>query len=899
MARVESSPFLTDVTGITLGNWQYIPTVRNRRRRRGLANKVVMETLEPRTMLSVVTVNTSDTLRSVATNDLGVNLVDWDSDMSTAQTLQMVQAAGLSSFRFPNGDPDSFHFNQGPDWSTQPTAAEVATLVDAVGATGLMTVDYGSGSPQEAAAFMAYLDGSPSDTTTIGMGEQWDTNSSTWVQVNWQTVGYWATLRASQPLATDDGLNFLAAGQVASFGINYFEVGNQAYQNFNGTDHHGTGGDPGAAYDPTTYANFVMQFASLAHEINPNALIGMDSAGPSGDWSNWLGSVLTIFAAHSYTPGFISDQMYLQNPGTESDSFLLNDTTTDTGQTGGDPTDWVDRASDYEADLQTYLGSTNASQVQLIESTVNDTSYNPGKQTTSLVSGLWLADSIGSILGTSWDGMYYTALRAYWTSTDNNSSSLYGWRDGGDYGLIGIGGTAPESGPYIAYPTYFAEELSAKLAQSGGIVVQTGSDNSLLDAYAVLEPNGHLDIMVINKDPNNDLTEQFQINGFTPNGAVQEWQYGETEDTAQSQTSDGSASLTYSTPTISLSGNDFSLQFAKYSMTVIDIAPTGGPAPSATVAVNAGQTIRETEPQDLGVNLVQWDSALPTSQTLAMVEAAGINTFRFPGGGISDSFHFNNGPSYNGQGTAATMASFIASIGGTGLVTLDYGSGSPQEAAAFMAYLDGSTTDTTVIGNGEEFNTVSNTWVTENWQTVGYWASLRAATPLATDDGFNFLRVGHAGSLNIQYFEVGNEEYGSWETDEHGSGGDAGAPHDPATYANFVMQFASYAQEIDPTASIGIDSPGPGAGDYNNWLADILTIFANHNFTPGFLSDHSYPQNGGSESDSFLLNDTVSDTNQNSGDPSDWCSDPPIMKLFSRNTWAPPTEPGCSYLRRN
>jgi alpha-L-arabinofuranosidase len=828
-----------------------------------------MECLESRTMLSVVTVNTSDTLRTVSTNDLGVNLVNWDSSMTTAQTLQMVQAAGLSSFRFPQGDPDTFHFNVGPSWNTQPTAAQVASLIEAVGATGLITVDYGSGSPQEAAAFMAYLDGSTTDTTVIGSGPEYDNGA--WETTNWQTVGYWASLRAAAPLSTDDGLNFLRADHAASFGINFFEVGNQAYQTYNGTDHHGSGGGPGVAYDPTTYADFVMTFAGFAQEIDPTALIGVDSAGPSGDWSNWLGQILTIFHTNNYTPGFISDQMYLQTPGTESDAFLLDGTTTDTGQTGGDPTDWVDRAADYETDLQTYLGSTDAANVQLLETTVNDTSYSPGKQTTSLVSGLWLADSIGGILGTTWDGMYYTALRAY-TNTGNASSSLYGWRGFGDYGLIGSYGTAPESGAYVVYPTYFAEELAAKLAQTGGIVVQASSDNPLLDAYAVLEPNGHLDLMVINKDPNNDLTEQFQINGFTPSGVSQEWTYGEAEDTAQSLTSDGSASLTYSTPSLTVSGNNFSSTFSKYSMTVIDLTAASGPAPTATVSVNAGQTIRETETQDLGVNVVQWDSALTTSQTMSMVEAAGLTAFRFPGGGISDQFHFNNPASYNGQGTAASMASFIASVGGVGLVTLDYGEGSPQEAAAFMAYLDGSSADTTVIGSGQEYigNPGSGTWVTENWQTVGYWASLRAATPLATDDGLNFLRVDHPASLGIQYFEVGNEDYGSWETDEHGSAGSPGAAHDPTTYANFVMQFAAFAKEIDPTASIGIDSPGPNLTDYNGWLGSILTIFAADNYTPGFLSDHSYPQNGGSESDSFLLNDTVSDTNQTAGDPSDW-----------------------------
>ena len=38
------------------------------------------------------------------------------------------------------------------------------------------------------------------------------------------------------------------------------------------------------------------------------------------------------------------------------------------------------------------------------------------------------------------------------------------------------------------------------------------------------------------------------------------------------------------------------------------------------------------------------------------------------------------------------------------MVTLDYGSGSAQEAAAELAYLQGKTTDTTAIGTGLEWN---------------------------------------------------------------------------------------------------------------------------------------------------------------------------------------------------
>ena len=138
--------------------------------------------------------------------------------------------------------------------------------------------------------------------------------------------------------------------------------------------------------------------------------------------------------------------------------------------------------------------------------------------------------------------------------------------------------------------------------------------------------------------------------------------------------------------------------------------------------------------------------------------------FRFPGGSSSDTFHFNAPPTYNGEGTAATMAEFIASVGGAGLVTLDYGTGSPQEAAAFLAYLDGAVGNTTAIGSGEEWNSSANTWVQVNWQTASYWVR-PASTPLTQMTMGSISRASAAPPLSaFQYFEVGNEEYGSRET---------------------------------------------------------------------------------------------------------------------------------------
>ena len=54
------------------------------------------------------------------------------------------------------------------------------------------------------------------------------------------------------------------------------------------------------------------------------------------------------------------------------------------------------------------------------------------------------------------------------------------------------------------------------------------------------------------------------------------WQYGEAQDTAQSQTSDGQSALANFTTTLTVSGSSFSYTFPAYSMTVLDLGPSSG-----------------------------------------------------------------------------------------------------------------------------------------------------------------------------------------------------------------------------------------------------------------------------------------------------------------------------------
>lgn len=567
----------------------------HRAQRPRAAKLLAFEPLERRDVPAVIGVNAGAVIRPVSTGLLGVNLTWWDSNLNTAQTQQLVQAAGLTSFRFPGGSSsDDFHFNAGPSYNGQGTDTSMAQFIASVNGTGIVTLDYGSGSPQEAAAFLAYLNAPVGNTTAIGSGPEWNDSTNTWQTVDWKTAGYWASLRASTPLAQDDGLNFLRIGRAAPFGFHYFEVGNEEYGSWE-IDHHT------AQHDPATYVAFAKSFQTLAASIDPTISIGVDVGAPD----SWTSSVLQQSVAQGFNPGFLSDHNYVQAPGSESDNGLLFNTVSQAGNIDN----WSVRASQYQNLLTQYLGN-NGKNVELLGTEFNSVYSNPGKQTTSLVNGLFVADSLGVLLQTSYNGAEVWALRNSYETGNNNSSSLYGWRQGGDYGLLGDpNGTAPSSGTYVAYPTYYAEQLASKIIQTGGQVIQVSSPDSNLDVFGVKEANGHIRLLVINKSATNAITDQFQFTGFQPSANITGWQYGIAQDNAQSQSPTGASSLAALSATLPLSGSTVTDTFPAYSMSVIDLTPSTSPPPVGPTVSSAKATPSPVTGVSTTLNAIATDPA--------------------------------------------------------------------------------------------------------------------------------------------------------------------------------------------------------------------------------------------------------------------------------------------------
>ena len=297
------------------------------------------------------------------------------------------------------------------------------------------------------------------------------------------------------------------------------------------------------------------------------------------------------------------------------------------------------------------------------------------------------------------------------------------------------------------------------------------------------------------------------------------------------------------------------------------LALPGALRSQVNVGVDATQTVRTVDERVFGVNSVMWDGNTGSAQTVSMVQAAGIRMIRMPGGSNSDTYHWRVNKSEgavtngvlntwswkdaNGVTGFNAFINLFTSTSAQPMITVNYGSGTPQEAAGLVAYLNASVGSSVAIGgtDGPADNFAM--------QNSGYWASIRAATPLGSDDGMNFLRIGRTAPVGAKYFEIGNECYGSWEYDQQAS------QHDPTTYANRAQQYITAMKAVDPTIKIGVVVVTSSENaNYHSWTPTMLAQLKTLGVTPDFVIYHLYPQAPFAETDAGLLQ--VPDSGSNS-----------------------------------
>ena len=507
-----------------------------------------------------IPVDISRTLRTADARWFGVNAAIWDSQFDTTDTLSALTEMGCRVLRFPGGSAsDDYHWATGfsgtntfqwPTWYTN--FAHIATNL---GAQVFITVNYGSGTTNEAA---------------------------NWVR---------------------------AANITNHFGFKYWEVGNECYYG-NETDYNTN--SPYIDHDPWTYAMRFRDYYNAMKAVDPTIRIGI-VAVPGEDYIvnntdhpvvnprtgvthyGWTPVLLATLNSLGVMPDFLVHHFYPEQ-GLDDDADLLQATY-----------NWAGAARDLRQQLDDYLG-TNAANVELVCTENNSDGGPVGRQSTSLVNALYLADSVSQLMKTEFNSYLWWDLR---NGTDTPADggdfdpSLYGWRSYGDFGLINSGNR---------HPTFYALKLMQYFAQAGDTVLDAANADPLLSTYAVRRASGAVNLLAINKDPANTITHQITLTGLVPNGTATIRSYGIPQDEA-TRTNAPAAAQDIATGTFTGVAPTFSYSFPPYSITLFTFEPPGEP----------GLTVTRVSPNSVTVSWANLGSY--TLQTNGNLTAPGWNAY--------------------------------------------------------------------------------------------------------------------------------------------------------------------------------------------------------------------------------------------------------------------------------
>jgi hypothetical protein len=526
-----------------------------------------------------VSLNATQTVRVADARWFGMNTAIWDAAFDSANTVNQFTNLGTRALRFPGGSlSDEYHWvvnrslTNTWQWATQ--LGNFIHVVTNANAQAMITVNYGTGSTNEAAAWVAYVNAATNSTVPLGV----DSNGT-----NWQTAGWWAALRAAMPLANDDGENFLRIGRSTPLGFKYWEIGNECYGDWE-TDSNSP------ARDPYTYAVRAKNYLALMKAVDPTIKIGVVALPGEDAYANysnhpatnprtglthngWTPVLLATLQSLGATADFLIHHRYPESPGGENDASLLQSST-----------GWASDAASLRQQITDYVGSSGTN-IELVCTENNSVSSSPGKQSTSLVNGLFYADSLAQLMQTEINGLFWWNFRNGGVETNNTSAALYGWRIYGDYGVT-------EGTNY--FPAYYTGRLMQKFVQPGDTVVAAATDYTLLAAYATRRQNGAVSLLVINKDPLNVITGKVAVAGFVPAASAALYVYGISQDDA-ARTGIGSPDIAQTN--FPGAATNFNYAFPPYSASVFTLAPAAVKLASTALLANPSRLVFQMQGQ--------------------------------------------------------------------------------------------------------------------------------------------------------------------------------------------------------------------------------------------------------------------------------------------------------------
>ena len=480
-------------------------------------------------------VNVSQPIRAADARWFGLNTAVWDGNFDTSTTVSLLREMGTRIMRFPGGSlSDEYHWASNTTgtntWHWSASFTSFVHVATNVGSQAYITVNYGTGTSAEAAA---------------------------WVQ---------------------------QANVTSHLGFKYWEIGNEEY----GTWETDANSFP---HDPYTYAVRAADYYTKMKAVDPTIKVGIVATPGEDSSSNgytshpalnprtgqvhygWVPVVLTTLKGLGVTPDFMVHHRYPEytsasNPtGSDSDGFLLQCSTA-----------WFNDAAELRQEIADYFGPSGTN-IELVCTENNSDAGAQGKQSTSLVNGVYYADSLAQLMKTEFNAFVWWDLR---NGTDTGGCfdpELYGWRTFGDLGLV--------NGLNTRLPVFYAAKLMSLFVQPADQILNATSDYSLLSAYAARRASGGVSLLVLHKDPSTNFNGQITLNGFVPGAEATVCSFGIPQDEA-ARTNAPAPAQDLATNVLDGVSASFSYSFPPLSMTLFEFAPAAAPPPQLTMSAPVG-----------------------------------------------------------------------------------------------------------------------------------------------------------------------------------------------------------------------------------------------------------------------------------------------------------------------
>lgn len=552
-----------------------------------------------------VGVNAASDLATIPAPAFGLNTAVWDANLNDGAVPGLLQQAGVAMLRYPGGSTsDVYNWQSNSIVPGQGSYANPSNNFDAfmrvarnVGAQPMLTINYGSNTRGNAG-------GDPSF-------------AASWVRYANVTKGY---------------------------GVKYWEIGNEVYGNgFYGaqweTDLH-------AKKDPTTYGKNVALFVSAMKAVDPTIRVGavLTAPGrwPDGQQPDWNSAVL---AQCGSVIDFVIVHWYPQEPWQETDAGLLASPQHATLGVSA-------MMTKLKALIAQYGGGRN---IEVMVTETNSVTYNPGKQTLSIVNAMFIADNMVSWIENGAANVSVWGLHngAVW---GNASPSLFGSSAYGDYGILS-NGQSGEPAANTPFPTYYGMKMASLLGRPGDTLVRTTSSSALLTAHAVRQASGALALLLINKDPANAATANVALSGYTPSAGATVYSYTPT-----------SGAIT--SANLGAVGASFPVSVPAYSMAAVVLGGAATPpTPGFTLAANPSS-----------LTLTQGASG---AATVTVSPSGGFGgAVNFAASGVPAGVTATFSPASSATGTTLTLAASPTAQTGTGVFTITGTSGALSASTA-------------------------------------------------------------------------------------------------------------------------------------------------------------------------------------------------------------------------